>query len=45
MASDCRQKAEEAASSVDKEAWLKLADDWVKLARGEEPGTSEAAGD
>jgi hypothetical protein len=45
MASECRQKAEETTSSVDKKAWLKLAEDWVKLARGEKPGTSEGAAD
>ena len=32
----CRLKAEETANSVDKDAWLKLADDWDKLARGGE---------
>jgi hypothetical protein len=33
-AAACRQKAEETANSVDKEAWLKLGDDWDELARG-----------
>ena len=33
-AAACRLKAEEAANSVDKEASLKLGDDWDKLARG-----------
>jgi hypothetical protein len=30
----CRLKAEETANSVDKQAWLKLGDDWDELARG-----------
>ena len=30
----CRLKAEKTANSVDKEAWLKLGDDWDELARG-----------
>jgi hypothetical protein len=29
----CRQLAEEAVGSLDKEAWLRLAVDWVKLAQ------------
>jgi hypothetical protein len=33
-AAACRLKAEETANSVDKEAWLKLGDDWDELARG-----------
>ncbi len=45
MASHCRQKAEKTTSSVDKEAWLKLAEDWGKLARGEEPEKNDRAGD
>ena len=32
-AAACRLRAEETANSVDKEAWLKLGDDWDKLAR------------
>jgi hypothetical protein len=34
LAEECRQKAEEAARSVDQQAWLKLAEDWDELARG-----------
>jgi hypothetical protein len=30
----CRLKAEQTANSVDKEAWLRLGDDWDELARG-----------
>jgi len=33
-AAACRLKAEETANRADKEAWLKLADDWDELARG-----------
>jgi hypothetical protein len=35
-AAECLRKAEQAAGSVDKQTWLKLADDWGKLARGED---------
>ena len=35
-ASECRRRADEVAVAKDKRAWLKLADDWGKLARGEE---------
>lgn len=31
-AEDCRKLAENALSPADKEAWLRLAADWVKLA-------------
>ena len=33
-ATACRLKAEQTANSVDKEAWLRLGDDWDELARG-----------
>jgi hypothetical protein len=33
-AAACRLKANETANSVDKAAWLKLGDDWDKLAHG-----------
>jgi len=33
-ATACRLKAAETAIWVDKDAWLKLADDWDKLAQG-----------
>ena len=33
-ATACRLKAEETVIWVDKDAWLKLADDWDKLAQG-----------
>jgi hypothetical protein len=35
-AAECGRKAQEAAASGDKVAWLKLAEDWRKLARGED---------
>jgi hypothetical protein len=31
-AKECRQRAERATSPIDKEAWLRLAEDWIKLA-------------
>ena len=33
MAEECRQKAEKAFSPLDKEAWLKLAADWLLMVR------------
>jgi hypothetical protein len=32
QAEDCRQMAAKAISPLDKEAWLKSAEDWLKLA-------------
>ncbi|MEK9285694.1 hypothetical protein MTR72_39920 [Bradyrhizobium sp. ISRA442] len=32
-AEKCRELAEEATSPLDKEAWLRLAEDWLKLAQ------------
>jgi hypothetical protein len=34
LAEECRQKAAEATRQVDRDAWLKLANDWDKLIRG-----------
>jgi hypothetical protein len=31
-ADECRLLAEQASSPIDKEAWLRLATDWLKLA-------------
>jgi hypothetical protein len=31
-AKECRRLAERANSPIDKEAWLRLAEDWIKLA-------------
>jgi hypothetical protein len=32
QAEECREQAAKAISPVDKEAWLQLAEDWLKLA-------------
>ena len=32
QAEECRELAAKALSSLDKEAWLRLAEDWLKLA-------------
>jgi hypothetical protein len=33
QAEECRQQAERAVSPLDKEAWLKVAAEWIKLAQ------------
>jgi hypothetical protein len=33
QAEECRQLAEQTISPLDKEAWLRLADEWMRLAR------------
>jgi hypothetical protein len=38
-AEECRELAENAMSPLDKEAWGRLAEDWLKLAREAERGT------
>ena len=35
-AAACRDKADEASWHCDKQAWLKLVDDWGRLAQGED---------
>jgi hypothetical protein len=35
-AKECRRNAEQARGPIDREAWLRLAEDWMKLARGED---------
>lgn len=35
-AQECRRNAESALRPVDREAWLRLAADWAKLAKGAE---------
>jgi hypothetical protein len=35
-AAECRHKAEAATCPVDRQAWLKLAKGWSRLARGED---------
>ena len=41
-ARECRQLAERATNSIDKQAWLRLAEDWIKLA--EEAERTHSAG-
>jgi hypothetical protein len=36
QAEDCRQHAERAISLLDKESWLRLAGEWIKLAQDAE---------
>ena len=36
QARECRRRAEQTAVSEDKKAWLALAEDWSRLARGED---------
>jgi hypothetical protein len=33
QAEECRLQAEKAVSPLDKEAWLRVAGDWIKLAQ------------
>jgi hypothetical protein len=35
-AEECRQQAEKAISPLDKEAWLRTAGEWIKLAQSVE---------
>jgi hypothetical protein len=35
-AEECRQQAEKTVAPIDKEAWLRLAADWTKLAQDTE---------
>ena len=35
-AAECRRNAEQTTNRIDRDAWLGLADDWMKLARGED---------
>jgi hypothetical protein len=39
QADDCRQQAERAINLLDKEAWLRLAGEWIKLAQASEKRT------
>jgi hypothetical protein len=32
LASECREQAAKAVNPIDKEAWLRVAEDWLKLA-------------
>jgi hypothetical protein len=35
-AEECRRNAEQAMNPIDRDSWLRLAGDWMKLARGED---------
>jgi hypothetical protein len=35
---ECRQQAERAINPLDKESWLRLAGEWIKLAQSAEAG-------
>ena len=35
-AEECRRNAEQAMNRIDRDAWLGLANDWMKLARSED---------
>jgi hypothetical protein len=35
-AEECWQNAEQAKNPIDRDAWLRIADDWMKLALGED---------
>ena len=37
-AEECRELAEKATSPLDKDAWMRLAEDWLKLAQEAERG-------
>jgi hypothetical protein len=36
QAEECRQQAEKAINPLDKEAWLRVAGEWIKLAQAAE---------
>ena len=44
-ANECRKLAERSASQLDKEAWLRLAADWIKLAENAEQGRRRWVGE
>jgi len=35
-AEECRRNARQVTNPTDRDSWLRLADDWMKLARGED---------
>jgi hypothetical protein len=43
LAEVCRDRAAQARYSIDEEAWLKLADDWLKLAQANEKSRQSLA--
>jgi hypothetical protein len=38
QADECRQQAERTINPIDKESWLRLAGEWIKLAQNSEGG-------
>jgi hypothetical protein len=44
-ADECRKLAERSASQLDKEAWLRLAGDWIKLVENAEQRRQRWLGD
>ena len=36
LAEECWRNAEQASNPIDREAWLRLAEDWMKFGRGED---------
>jgi hypothetical protein len=45
QADECRQQAEKAISPLDKEAWLRVAEEWLKLAQSNEESRRRRSGD
>jgi hypothetical protein len=43
LAEVCRYRAAQARNSIDAEAWLKLAQDWLEFARANEQGRDNRA--
>lgn len=43
LAQECRARVEDTRNSVDAEAWLKLAAEWLVLARQDRDGASDRA--
>ena len=43
LAEVCRDRAAQARNSIDAESWLKLAEDWLELARADEQGHGNRA--
>jgi hypothetical protein len=39
LAEECRQQAAKAVSPIEKQQWLRLSEEWLKLAQAAERGT------
>jgi len=39
LAEECREQAAKAVNPVDKQQWLRLSEEWLKLAQAAERGT------